>query len=71
MTRPPQQPLSVRYPHLAQEWHPTRNEEQHLDDFKAGSNRKFWWQCGTCRREWQTSLAKRTAGQGCRPCSLA
>ena len=38
-------PLSVTHPHLAAEWHPTKNGELRAENVTAGSSKKVWWQC--------------------------
>lgn len=54
------------YPHLAKQWHPTRNGEYTPYDFKPFSNKKFWWTCkDNPQHEWEAVVAKRSAGQGC------
>ena len=36
-------PLSTTHPELAEQWHPTKNDELTPDDVVAGSNKKAWW----------------------------
>ncbi len=62
--------LSALYPELAKEWHPTKNKELTPIDVVPGSNKKVWWQCSKGDDHvWQTSVAKRTKGDGCPICS--
>ena len=37
--------LARMYPHVAAEWHPTRNGATTPDAVVAGSNFRAWWQC--------------------------
>lgn len=59
--------LQSRYPELAREWHPTRNEitpQQVL----PGSHKAVWW---VCKRghEWKASVKSRVVGSGCPVCA--
>lgn len=61
--------LAENYPHVAYEWHPTKNDELTPYDVLSGSNKKVWWQ-GQCGHEWQSVIASRTKiGVGCPICS--
>lgn len=61
-----------RFPHLAAEWHPTRNGLLTLET--APLRNSIWWRC-TSGHEWQqllvTRLDTRSARPGCRECRLA
>ncbi|MFB2898623.1 zinc-ribbon domain-containing protein [Aerosakkonemataceae cyanobacterium BLCC-F50] len=60
--------LSISYPYLAAEWHPTKNGTLTPDQVTVGSSRKVWWQCPKgSDHEWDASIVRRTKGQGC-PC---
>src|SRR3990167_4522119 len=37
--------LSKSHPHLAREWHPTKNGNLTPFDVTAGSHKKVWWKC--------------------------
>jgi len=37
--------LSVNFPELVKEWHPTKNGNLRPEDFTYGSNKKVWWLC--------------------------
>ena len=59
--------MQSRYPDLAREWHPTRNEitpQQVL----PGSHKAVWW---VCKRghEWKASIKSRVVGSGCPVCA--
>jgi len=62
--------LSVCYPSIAREWHPTRNGKLLPSDVSYGSNKRVWWVCGECSYEWQGRICNRTARQqkGCKAC---
>ena len=54
--------LSMQSPQLANEFHPTKNEDQTLDQFSIGSGKKVWWQCQQ-GHEWETMVLVRTRFQ--------
>ena len=58
------------HPHLAGEWHPTRNGSLVPADFTAGSEVKIWWKCEQgLDHEWKANLNSRTRGNRCPICS--
>jgi hypothetical protein len=60
--------FAVRFPDLAQEWHPTKNGDLMPHQVMPGSKRKVWWSCQK-NHEWFCSLNKRTSrGQSCPRC---
>ena len=66
--------LKTRFPDIAAEWHPTKN--QHLgvtpETISYGSKKRVWWQCGRFpEHEWPQSPNGRTAGdtRGCPHCT--
>ena len=62
--------LSILYPEIAKEWHPTKNKALTPMGVVPGSNKKVWWQCPKGDDHvWQTSVAKRVKGDGCPICS--
>ena len=60
--------LSIVYPELAREWHPTKNGGLTADSVTLGSNKKVWW-LGKCGHEWEAVIYKRVNGRGCPYCS--
>lgn len=64
-------PLSNAFPHIAKQWHPTKNGKLTADDVSAGSKMKAWWQCESDRTHvWQASVYGRTkANSRCRFCA--
>ena len=61
--------LSILFPELVEEWHPTRNGELTPNDVSYGSNKKRWWVCKE-GHEWKTVVSYRTLdGTGCPYCS--
>ena len=62
--------LTVKYPELAAEWHPTKNGNLTPDKITSGSDNKVWWQCSkNPKHEWQTRVIERVNGNNCPYCS--
>jgi hypothetical protein len=51
--------LASRFPSVAAEWHPTKNEGKAPSDFRPFSNKKVWWLCEK-GHEWVEVISKRT-----------
>jgi very-short-patch-repair endonuclease len=68
-------PISISYPHVAAEWHPTHNCDLTPDKISAGVTRKVWWLCPRtcpegCVHEWEALVGNRCkGGYGCPFCS--
>lgn len=64
--------LAALYPHLLDEWHPTANED--LDPFsvKPSSERRVWWRCSYCSKDWQVppQSRRRSPRGGCPTCAI-
>lgn len=61
--------ISSQHPHLAREWHPTRNERP-LDSYAPRSSQSAWWLCEKHGHSWRARIDHRTtAGTGCPVCS--
>lgn len=56
------------YPELLTEWDYEKNIDLNPNEVLVKSNKKVWWKCPKCGREWQAKIAKRTAGEGCPYC---
>jgi len=62
--------LAINCSDLAKEWHDEKNGTLKPNDVSYGSNKKVWWQCSRCDREWEAYIYKRTKdGHGCPYCS--
>jgi hypothetical protein len=60
--------LSIRYPKIAGEWHPTKNGTLKPRDVVAGATRRVWWRC-VSGHEWSAPIYKRTRDErGCPHC---
>lgn len=59
--------VAATHPELADEW--GSQNVSPADAVLAGSNRKVWWKCVKCGREFQATVASRTGkGSGCPYC---
>ena len=56
------------HPHLKNEWHPTKNEPDKLEDYTVFSNKYFWWKCFR-GHELKAPISSRTKGHNCDKCS--
>lgn len=63
--------LSLSYPELMNEWHPTKNKDLNPNELLSKSHKKVWWMCNVNpEHEWESRIADRTdKGQGCPFCS--
>lgn len=61
--------LSVRFPLLAAEWHPTLNGDRVPSVLTPGSKLKAHWLCPVCSHVWQARVSSRTHGHGCPACA--
>lgn len=65
--------LAVTHPHLAKEWHPTKNGDRRPEGFTRGSNEEVWWRCSkNPAHEWPAIInnrARERRPSGCPACS--
>jgi len=61
--------LATTIPELAEEWHPTKNDNKTSFDYTSGSNQKVWWKCKKCDYEWKSIISNRAKGRGCQKCA--
>ena len=61
--------LAIRHPDLAEEWHPTRNE-QSPDEILPSHYKKVWWLCPRGHEPYMARVNIRVRnGTGCRECA--
>lgn len=61
--------LLLLYPNIAEELHPTRNENLNPIDIKSGSSKYAWWLCSK-GHEYRAKIYHRTrSNSGCPYCS--
>ena len=60
--------LSVLYPDIAIEWHPTKNGFLKPEHFLPYSTHKVWWKCKQ-GHEWEAKISSRVSGNNCPYCS--
>ena len=62
--------LAMRYPKIASEWHPSKNDGLTPDEVSWGANRMCWWLCSECHSEYDAVVGTRTTnGNGCPYCA--
>ena len=63
--------LLTKFPEIAKEWHPTKNNEFKPSMFTSGSDYKAWWLCPICNYEYKTAISHRTGKKptNCPKCS--
>ena len=59
--------LKVKYPDIAEEWHPNKNGDLRPEEVTCRSNKKIWWICSKGHERYIT-VDKRTSGRGCPHC---
>jgi len=64
----PQDNLQVISPHLAREWHPSRNGNLTPRNVTSKSGMNVWWVCNK-GHEWQNTVKNRNRGTGCPYCA--
>ena len=53
--------LSFRFPNIAKQWHPLKNNDLKPSDVSYGRSKKVWWRCQEINQhEWQSSVNSRT-----------
>ena len=60
--------LQTKYPDIAKEWHPFKNNNLKASDVTSHSKAKVWWRCEK-NHEWESTVDNRTKGNGCPYCS--
>lgn len=61
--------LVTTYPKLAKEWHPLKNRNITPNDVISGGNKKYWWLCSQCGKEWASTISHRKNDRGCPACA--
>ncbi len=60
--------LARTHPHLAKEWHKTKNKGVSPQTVSAFTHQKAWWRCSK-NHEWEAVVAQRAGGSGCPFCA--
>jgi glutaredoxin len=59
-----------KYPHLIEQWDPTKNGGTRLENLLEFSHTKAWWHCSECGGDWFIGVKNRTANKsGCPYCT--
>ena len=51
--------LASLYPHIAKEWHPSRNGRRRPDEFTSSSSFLAWWLCALCESSFEATIHSR------------
>jgi len=65
---PPEESLAGRFPHIADQWHPEKNNPLTPEMFSPGTPHKVWWKCQE-GHEWKQRINHRANGVGCPFCA--
>ena len=60
--------LATTHPHLAKEWHPTKNGDLKPTDVTYGRAKKVWWLCPE-GHEYEAAINHRSTGTNCPVCN--
>ena len=60
--------LVDKYPELAKEWHPTKNGLTTPNKVLPNSDKKYYWHCPVCGKDYKSSPSHRVSGTGCPEC---
>ncbi len=62
--------LQTNRPDIAKEWHPIKNGSLTPSSVSVSSNKKVWWLCPVCGRDYPATVNHRTlGGTGCPHCA--
>lgn len=61
--------LALTHPHVAERWHPTKNDTLTPEEVTAGSGRMVWWLCDREDHAYYGEVQGRVLGRGCSICS--
>jgi DNA-directed RNA polymerase subunit RPC12/RpoP len=61
--------LSILFPKIASEWHPTKNGELTAAMVSCSSDRAVYWRCATCSFEFSALIKNRTRWPRCQSCA--
>ncbi len=56
-------------PKLSEEWNYAKNDPLIPQMVTCNSNKRVWWKCKKCEKEWISSVSDRNRGQGCPSCA--
>lgn len=55
--------IVISHPWLAKECIKEKNTNINIEEITAGSNRKLWWKCSICGKEWKAPVCERARGR--------
>jgi hypothetical protein len=60
--------LQTKFPEIAKQWHPEKNNVLSPLNVTSGTGIKVWWRCDQ-NHEWEAAISNRTSGRGCPVCN--
>ena len=60
--------IATTHPHLAKQWHPTKNGSLLPTMVSRGNNKEVWWLCDECGNEWEAIICNRSLNNSGCPC---
>ncbi len=68
----PSKGLLAVFPDANRIWNYKKNKDLKPEDFAAGSNKKVWWKCSECGKEWQAFIYAKAKSKTttCRECTF-
>lgn len=61
--------LINKFPDVIKVWNYEKNKEMKPEDFSYQSNKKVWWKCSKCEKEWQSSICAKSHTTICKECT--
>ncbi len=65
----PQNSLLNKFPDVVKVWNYNKNNGLKPEDFLYKSNKKVWWKCSKCGKEWQTPICAKSYTTICKECT--
>ena len=64
--------LLAAFPEVTKVWNYNKNKGLKPEDFAVNSNKKVWWKCSECGKEWQTFIYAKAKSKTttCRECTF-
>ena len=61
--------LINKFPDVVKVWNYEKNEGLKPEDFLYQSNKKVWWKCSKCGKEWQSPICAKSHTTICKECT--
>ena len=57
------------FPDVVKVWNYEKNENLKPENFLSQSNKKVWWKCSMCGKEWETAICSKSHTTICKACT--